>query len=195
MGRTKGTSAEKVGKIAAKILLYLAYGTATSVIGLEYLASYGIRGKKRDLWKMKAQLEQWFDETQIALSLNRLEKQGIIIRSEDDKLSINPRYLGLLDRINVINFRPKKGMWDGIWRIVIFDIPEKQRHYRDILRQKLVEAGAIRVQKSVWLTPVDLKPLIDYLRDQSGLGNHVQLIESKNITNNQFFLKHFDLEN
>jgi hypothetical protein len=40
--------------------------------------------------------------------------------------------------------------WDGRWRIVAFDVPEKKRRGRDIFRQKLKELGFKEFQQSVW---------------------------------------------
>lgn len=42
--------------------------------------------------------------------------------------------------------------WDGKWRIVIFDIPEKQRKLRHVLRMKLREWQFKPWQKSVWVS-------------------------------------------
>jgi len=45
--------------------------------------------------------------------------------------------------------------WDGKWRIVIFDIPEKQREARDSLRDKLKNLGFHELQRSVFVYPLD----------------------------------------
>lgn len=47
--------------------------------------------------------------------------------------------------------KPKN--WDGIWRIVIFDIPNKKTNARDALRFKLRDLGFYQLQKSVWVFP------------------------------------------
>jgi len=46
--------------------------------------------------------------------------------------------------------------WDKKWRVLIFDIPEKQRRKRDYLRNKLIELGFKLLQGSVWITPYPL---------------------------------------
>ena len=40
--------------------------------------------------------------------------------------------------------------WDGKWRIVIFDIPEKFKKAREALRRKLKDLGFLELQKSVF---------------------------------------------
>jgi len=46
--------------------------------------------------------------------------------------------------------------WDGRWFFVLFNIPERQRKYRDILRNRLANVGFGRVQNSLWVTARDV---------------------------------------
>ncbi|MFN4212751.1 MAG: CRISPR-associated endonuclease Cas2 [Microgenomates group bacterium] len=64
--------------------------------------------------------------------------------------------------IPLIKFEEKK--WDKIWRILIFDIPEKSRLVRDQLRKKIKDLGFARWQKSVYVTPHPItKEINEYL--------------------------------
>lgn len=47
----------------------------------------------------------------------------------------------------------KPPKWDKKWYLVIFDIPEKLRWKRDVLREKLKTLGLGQLQQSVWLSP------------------------------------------
>jgi DNA-binding transcriptional regulator PaaX len=58
--------------------------------------------------------------------------------------------------------KPKK--WDGKWRILIFDIKDKQRIKREALRGKIKELGLYQLQKSVWVHPHDFQSEIEMLR-------------------------------
>lgn len=57
---------------------------------------------------------------------------------------------------------------DGISRLVIFDIPERERRKRDIIRAELASCNFKSLQKSVWIgenpLPEDFIALIDELR-------------------------------
>ncbi len=44
--------------------------------------------------------------------------------------------------------------WDKKWRLVTFDIPEKERDKRDKLRYQLEELGLKHFQRSVWISPL-----------------------------------------
>ena len=60
---------------------------------------------------------------------------------------------------------PKK---DGIGRLVIFDIPERERKKRDAIRLELIASTFKQLQKSVWIghhpLPPDFPELLDELR-------------------------------
>lgn len=43
--------------------------------------------------------------------------------------------------------------WDKRWRVVVFDIPERYRGLRAILRRFLVSCGFAGMQRSLWLAP------------------------------------------
>ena len=47
--------------------------------------------------------------------------------------------------------------WDKKWRIVIFDIPEKEREKRNLLRNLLKILNFKKLQASVWISPFDYK--------------------------------------
>jgi DNA-binding transcriptional regulator PaaX len=64
--------------------------------------------------------------------------------------------------------KPKK--WDKKWRVLIFDIKEKQRIKREALRGKLKELELYKLQESVWVHPYDFQEEINLLRDFFGLS-------------------------
>ncbi|MBI4449668.1 hypothetical protein HY634_01290 [Candidatus Uhrbacteria bacterium] len=68
----------------------------------------------------------------------------------------------------------KQKKWDGKWRIVVFDIPEKRRHLRDTLREHLNHLGLYPIQKSVWLYPYPCDDLVRLMKVDLNLGRNVQ---------------------
>ncbi|OGZ78295.1 MAG: hypothetical protein A2528_02760 [Candidatus Staskawiczbacteria bacterium RIFOXYD2_FULL_37_9] len=65
-------------------------------------------------------------------------------------------------------------VWDGKWRAVIFDIPEKFRWGRDALRKKLKELGFCEFQKSVFVFPYDCKDEIDFIIEFFNIRKYVR---------------------
>lgn len=74
-------------------------------------------------------------------------------RNNKKFFKLTPRGLNFIE---LLRFGAGKMNWDKRWRILIFDIPEKQRRKRDALRQKLNELNFYQLQKSVWITPFPL---------------------------------------
>ncbi len=61
--------------------------------------------------------------------------------------------------------------------IIIFDIPEKKKRYREWLRNELVGFGFNLVQKSVWIGPGLPKEFIEYL-NETGLLKHIRFFQA-----------------
>lgn len=120
--------------------------------------------------------------SEIERAVTRLKKQRLIsIDYGGDKTKITLTENG---RRKVISYelgeiQLKKGKWDGWWRVVIFDIPEKDRKGRNYLRDKMQELGFYTLQKSVLVTPWECKDEIDFIRHYYGLGDCVNLIKAK----------------
>lgn len=87
--------------------------------------------------------------------------------------------------------RPKK--WDRKWRIVIFDIPEKRKLARNVLREKLRELGFLKIQKSVFIHPYDCQNEIDFIKEVYKISPYVQFILAETIDQEEKYLKQFSL--
>lgn len=60
----------------------------------------------------------------------------------------------------------KSDKWDGKFRVVIFDIPEKNRKVRDILRWRLKAWGFKYLQKSLWVSKKDIaQPMREFIQE------------------------------
>jgi len=83
--------------------------------------------------------------------------------------------------------------WDGIWRIVIYDIPDRKKRARDALRNKLVELGFYQLQKSVWVFPYPCTPEIEFIVELFDLYPFIHIIQATDIQNDLKLQKHFHL--
>jgi len=89
--------------------------------------------------------------------------------------------------------KPKK--WDRKWRLVMFDISQLKRLYREALRGKLKELGFQLFQKSVWITPYRCEDEIELLKSFFGLtDNEVKLITTQDIGNDRELRENFKLK-
>lgn len=87
----------------------------------------------------------------------------------------------------------KKENWDGKWRIVVFDIPEKLRWGRDALRDKLKELNFYELQKSVFVFPYECRNEIEFIIEFFGLRQYVRLGILESIDNEFHLKKIFEL--
>lgn len=75
----------------------------------------------------------------------------------------------------------KEKKWDGNFRIAVFDIPEKHRKVRDVLRHRLKEWGFVAWQKSIWASKKDLAdPLRNFIKEL-GIEEWVLVLVSRDV--------------
>lgn len=109
----------------------------------------------------------------IQAARDRLIKNGFLQR-EDGKLKITPRgRIHLIKETSWANTKNHIKKWDGKWRVLIFDIPEKRRVAREQIRMTLLNIGFMRLQDSVWIFPYDCEDLITLLKADMKIGKNV----------------------
>jgi phenylacetic acid degradation operon negative regulatory protein len=97
-------------------------------------------------------------------------------------------------RFNVDRMAVRKPRrWDGYWRIVIFDIPEKRRGGREALRDKLKQLGFYQLQKSCFVHPFDCQSEIDFVSELFEVSPYVNFILAKEIEGQAVLKKMFGL--
>ena len=88
---------------------------------------------------------------------------------------------------------PKSEKWDGKWRLVLFDIPEKSKDKRDKLRRLLKSNNYFKLQASVFISPHALNgEALEYL-NKSGLIEYIRILRVEQIDNDTKLKKHFKL--
>ena len=83
--------------------------------------------------------------------------------------------------------------WDKRWRMVIFDIPEKYKGFRNQLRSTIHEIGFLRVQDSVWVFPYECEELLQLLKTDLRVGKFVLYAVVESIENDKVIRNHFKL--
>ncbi len=117
-------------------------------------------------------------------ALSRLKNKGLIVgERRNGKVIFNLSDNGerLAKRLKLKLELAKKRRWDGKWRILIFDVPEKIRGKRDFLRRELVDFGFYPFQKSVWVYPHNLPKDFFDIFSELDFGEQLVSVESANI--------------
>lgn len=144
----KRRTKENVKSVTAAILKIL--GMASGVTLLAMLSG----GRTSDkLFKALVGFSRW----QVKRALKQLRLRGYIdFDSEDEKSPILLTDKGFKRSLHykLFDFVSKKlKRWDYLWRMVIFDIPEKKKLLRESFRRELKCLGFYQLQKSVFVTP------------------------------------------
>ena len=87
--------------------------------------------------------------------------------------------------------KPKK--WDGKWRVIIFDIPDKKRKIRDNIRYLFRSAGLHLLQESVWIYPYDCEDIITLLKTDFGVGKNLLYLIVEEVENDKHLREEFNL--
>ena len=135
----------------------------------------------------------------ITQALLRLERNGLIrITGDDRKREIHLTQQGenKIDALYAGAYViPLPLHWDGKWRIVMFDVPEKRKKVRDTLRMLLRSAGFIHFQHSAWIQPYPCDELVTLLRSHLGSGKgEIRYLTASFVDESDYaFRKHFNL--
>lgn len=85
------------------------------------------------------------------------------------------------------------GQWDGVWRIVIFDIPEKNKWAREGFRERLKHVGFHPLQKSTFIFPYPCREEIEFLGRLYDVSQYVRFIETSSISLDSDFRDAFSI--
>ncbi len=115
--------------------------------------------------------------------LFRLSQQELITKNEH-AAAISEQGKKLLKRLV-----PER---DGVWKLVIFDIPEKHKYVRSVLRGKLKQLHFKKWQNSIWASPYAIDPDIERELDDLGKKFFVRLIKTTQINHIEGLEKIFE---
>jgi len=172
----------KFGSIQKKILITFLGGVALGLSHSPRQYFRTLRVIKRDWRKVN---QQNFNRSVSRLVREKLLEERklangsfkLILTKEGKKQAKRLSLLG-----NSIKFKkPKK--WDKKWRMVIFDVPEKDREFRDILRNHLRELDFKKLQHSVFVSPYPFEKSILELIYLYRAESYVRVITAIKIDN------------
>lgn len=93
------------------------------------------------------------------------------------KLTAKAKYEILRLRFALHMFAQRKKKWTGNFYIIVFDIPESKRMFRDFFRKLLKQHGFQMLQLSVWMTRYDPRPVIANLLEYLELEPYFEIME------------------
>jgi DNA-binding transcriptional regulator PaaX len=182
-------------ELTKDILLYLAIAGAITIAAT---SPYFLLNIAKGILRNKKYFKKKLDERKIARLIERLKRNRLIILNEEDgkfKIELTEKGKRVVKEIQFEKMEIERpAIWDGKWRVVIFDIPEKYRkRARDALREKLKKLEFFRLQKSVWVIPYPCEKEIQFLCELFEIIPFVNIIIAENIYNDIKLRKYFKL--
>lgn len=136
--------------------------------------------------ELRRAIRRMYQSKMVSFKENKDGSETMII------LTKKGREVALTFDIENLSIKPMK-KWDGKWRVVLFDIPEKYRKGRDALRAVLKRMGFYEYQKSVFIHPFECQNEADFAIEYFQLRPWVRIIVAESLDNELHLKKHFDL--
>jgi len=178
------------------------YATATKIV-LAIIALGGvliIGAMAPNIFQVFGKFKQSrrYSNKQLRNAFYNLRRQNLveIIQEKDDKIKIRLTNKG---QVRIKEFsadiltisRPKK--WDGKWRILIFDIPNKFTKAREALRRKLKDLRFYQLQKSVWIYPYPCEDEILFIAHVFQIEPFIEILTVENLLHEDKIRRFFNL--
>ncbi|MFA4890536.1 MAG: hypothetical protein WC587_02815 [Candidatus Paceibacterota bacterium] len=139
-----------------------------------------------------------YSDKQLRNAFYTLKRRGFIetIKEDNDKIKVRITKKGK-EKIKEFSIdtlaisKPRK--WDGKWRVVIFDIPNRFNRAREALRGKLKDLGFFQIQKSVWVHPYPCEDEILFVANIFQIEPFIEILIVEEFLHGNKIRKYFNL--
>jgi CRISPR/Cas system-associated endoribonuclease Cas2 len=160
-----------------------AAGFLTLALVVPKAAAYLVKRKKK-----QKKNDNWY----LGKITAKLIERGLI-KTTKEGLELSEKGEERLKSFEVKLFKRPK-YWDGKYRLVIFDIPEKKRQSRKQITGQLIAMGFIRLQQSVWIGLYDCSEIIGLMRMDANVRNNLIYMTVESIENDQILRQQFGVD-
>lgn len=175
----------EVGEIILSTLLAVGFLTfAIAMPNAVQIFKYFNPKNTKDKWKINRSLTR--------LEESKLIKKRLVAGVEQYILTETGKLRAMRYHLYAMKIA-KQAVWDGLWRIVMFDVPEDKRNARLAINLALKKLGCVQYQKSVFITPYPCAKEIDFIGQCFDAHRHLRLITAKEINDEPIIKKFFHL--
>ena len=173
-----------------KILLLLMAGISLSLTRsprgyFKILRNLPKEWKEIKRRRLKAIVKEFHNNRLVSFKENKEGFAEIVLTKEGERKALKFK----IDEMEI----KKPAKWDGQWRIVIFDIPERFKKAREALRNKLKDLGFIKLQESVFVFPYECEDEINFIVEVFLIRPFVRFMRVKSFTNEEQIRVNFGL--
>lgn len=141
---------------------------------------------------------QQYNPSYVRRSISRLHAEKLVEIEDDGKtqtITLTERgrrriLKYALDKLEI----PKQKLWDGRWRLIIYDVDERKKKLRDIFRDALKSLGFFKLQGSTWIYPYPCEDQVTFLREYYGVGNEVLYVVATRLEDDSPYRAYFGLD-
>jgi len=131
---------------------------------------------------LKGTVDIFFRRKDFNREARRLQKKGYIALTKTPegwlvKLTHKAKHRQQKAKLKTLKLSTQR-VWDKKWRFYIFDIPEKMRTQRNLLREKLKKLGLFNIQRSVFAYPFACREELDFVSRHYKINQYATYIES-----------------
>ena len=180
---------DKTTAIIDGILKLAVSGTALSV-GI--VVPNTLVALEKPLKKFLKHMDKREREREARRIISYMKSQGLLRGEYEYGLKISKKgqkRLAQLDFEHLII--PMQKSWDHTWRLVFYDIPEKNRRGREALTSKLRALGFFQLQQSVWVHPFPCRAIIEKVTTTFKIERFISYIESPHLDNETVLIQRF----
>lgn len=129
------------------------------------------------LYDLRKQYKRQKNKQQFSQLIYRLKKNGYIkIKNLKQNEGVILTKKGAEKVLKAkLKTKKKNKRSDGKWQMIVFDIPEKKRCLRSLLREKLLLLEYKMLQKSIWICPCDVSKETEFILRKYSIDPYVKL--------------------
>jgi len=125
-----------------------------------------------------------YNEQAVRVQVSRMMKQGLLQSERKGNKSyyeLTERGISRVDEAARRIYKLDPHEWDGMWRVVMYNIPEEKRQVRDDFRKELQWSGFGNLSNGCWVSPNNFEKEIHLLVSKYNIEEYVHLFLSKHI--------------
>ncbi len=169
----------KSEKLRAEIL-HLSEGILSTVVDIVlwemvYLGEAATTFS-RNTWEPKVKADRFLESVNyetIKRAFERAREKGWVKRTKRKRVWPEITNAGMKRLASLIPQYDKNRVWDKRIYLVTYDIPEKRKKDRELLREYLKRIGCGTVQESVWLTPYNPRGILQEFTEERKLNGTI----------------------
>lgn len=177
----------------AKIIdavLKLSVGVSALSVGL--LVPNALVALDKPLKRFLSHMDRREREREARRIISYMKSQGLLKGEYEHGLRITSKGGKRLDDLEFDTLKiPVQKRWDHRWRLVFYDIPEKNKRGREALTSKLRDLGFFQLQQSVWIYPFPCREIIEKVTTHFEIGRYISYIETPRIDNEIVLIRRF----